>query len=90
MNMVLPIPALKIAQQRTPIRDKHTLVPERNMYTPMNTSSGCIPDAILFDLDNTLCTFIDAKYADAVRSRTISGPGMKQNFFNIFFGGTLI
>jgi len=82
--MVLPIPALKIAQLRTPIRDKHTLVPERNMYTPMNTSSGCIPDAILFDLDNTLCTFIDAKYAACRAVTDYIGTGDETELFQYF------
>ncbi len=82
--MVLPIPALKMAHQHTPIPGQTYFGTHDNMYTPMNNSSGCIPDAILFDLDNTLCTFIDAKYAACRAVTDYIGTGNETELFQYF------
>jgi putative hydrolase of the HAD superfamily len=45
---------------------------------------GFLPDAILFDLDNTLCTFIDAKYAACRAVTEYLGVGNERELFEFF------
>lgn len=50
----------------------------------MDNPSGRYPDAILFDLDNTLCTFLDAKIAACRAVTDYLGTGNKEELFQFF------
>ncbi|HOL40800.1 HAD hydrolase-like protein [Methanospirillum sp.] len=50
----------------------------------MDNPSGRSPDAILFDLDNTLCTFIDAKFAACRAVTDFLGTGNMEELFQYF------
>lgn len=50
----------------------------------MNNSPSRIPTAILFDLDNTLCTFIDAKWAACRAVTELFRCGEGEDLFGYF------
>jgi len=50
----------------------------------MNRTRGQVPDAILFDLDNTLCTYIDAKMAACRAVVEYLKQGNEQDLFQYF------
>ena len=50
----------------------------------MNERTGRPPDAILFDLDNTLCTFIEAKIAACAAVIQLIGEGEGDELFSYF------
>ena len=50
----------------------------------MKTRPPNLPDAILFDLDNTLCTFVDAKRAACNAVVQFAGTGSGEELFRYF------
>lgn len=50
----------------------------------MKTCPPNLPDAILFDLDNTLCTFVDAKRAACDAVVQFAGSGTGEELFRYF------
>jgi putative hydrolase of the HAD superfamily len=54
----------------------------------MTECSQAVPDAILFDLDNTLCTFVEAKRAACRAVISAAGSGDAGDLFEYFRRGT--
>ncbi len=50
----------------------------------MHACTNSPPGAILFDLDNTLCTFVDAKRAACDAVITEIGTGDREELFSYF------
>ncbi len=50
----------------------------------MDTDRSQVPKAILFDLDNTLCTFVDAKRAACDAVIELTGTGSAEDLFSYF------
>ncbi|WP_373838165.1 HAD family hydrolase [Methanospirillum sp.] len=82
--MALTIPALKKTSMHGQTHEQTYFGSKDNMYTLMKNLSGGIPDAILFDLDNTLCNFIDAKYAACRAVTDFIGTGDEKELFEHF------
>lgn len=55
-----------------------------NKMNIMNHSPGNLPDAIIFDLDNTLCTFTDAKKAACSAVVDYISTGTAEELFTYF------